>query len=452
MRKEVPMESALREWLPRQRWFAGKHDDLTAIRVVEIHELHSGDPSLLHAVVEAVTDRRTTAYQLLIGARPSLPSHLDHARIGTDPERGELYDALADGELMTRVLYWIAENAERDGFSFQAHPQAHIDTDAPPRMLGVEQSNSSVVFGEEALLKIFRILVPGTNPDLEITQALTDADNPHIAPLYGWIEAALGLGSCTLGLLQEYLRTGSDGWSLALTSVRDLFAEGDLHAGEVGGDFAAEAERLGMATADVHLTLRRVLPTHIANGAQVRQLAEGMRRRLDAALEVAPELGEYARTVREAFDEFAATVHELPLQRIHGDLHLGQVMRTERGWVLFDFEGEPGAPIDARSAPSSPLRDVAGMLRSFDYAAHYLLAGQSVSPHLVYRATEWSNRNRTAFCIGYAKVADRDPREEHATLRAFELDKAVYEVAYEKRNRPDWVSIPLRTLERLLTQ
>ncbi|HET9187580.1 MAG TPA: phosphotransferase, partial [Acidothermaceae bacterium] len=349
-----------------------------------------------------------------------------------------------------QLLMWIRDDAQAEGIAFRHEPGAEIGVEAPSLVLGGEQSNTSVVFGEQAILKVFRILVPGTNPDLEVTRALTEAGNPHVAAVQGWIEAPLDGAPTTLGLLQAFLRNGSDGWALALTSVRDLFAEGDLHAGEVGGDFAAESERLGMATADVHLAMAQALPTAVADANALSEIAASMRARLDAAASSVPSLQPHAAAISEVFDSLATSDEPVTLQRVHGDYHLGQVMRTETGWVLLDFEGEPGAPIEERAALSSPLRDVAGMLRSFDYASRYLLADHPGAPQLEYRATEWAERNRDAFCVGYAKAAGRDPREDELLLRAFELDKAVYEVVYEARNRPGWVRIPLGSIERLL--
>lgn len=455
------IEKLLQDWLPQQRWFAGKDSGARSVHIASRRPLRSGDPSLIHLLVEvgqeapaptlhSPADAASVLYQVLIGVRPELPPHLDHALLGNVEGLGLIYDAVHDQELMRDVLGWVHAGADIDGLAFRREPGAQIDPDAPSLAMTAEQSNTSVVFGEQTILKLFRIVVPGTNPDLEITRALTEAGNQHVAAVQGWIETDIDDVSSTLALLQDYLRSGSDGWALALTSVRDLFAEGDLHAEEVGGDFAAESERLGMATADVHAAMARTLPTGALDAPAITSLTDAMQRRLDAAVSAVPALAGHAAAIGKVFDDLRDRREPIAVQRVHGDYHLGQAMRTDSGWVLLDFEGEPGAPIDIRAALSSPLRDVAGMLRSFDYASRYLLADHPGIPQLEYRATEWAERNRDAFCVGYAKSAGRDPREEHVLLRAFELDKAVYEVVYEARNRPDWVGIPLGSIERLV--
>jgi len=172
-----------------------------------------------------------------------------------------------------------------------------------------------------------------------------------------------------------------------------------------------------------------------------------MHARLDTVLAEVPALAADEPALRAAFDAVRELAGPLTVQQIHGDLHLGQVLRTTAGWVLIDFEGEPAATPEQRRAPRTPLRDVAAMLRSFDYAAFHLLAGEDADRQLLARATEWADRNRAAFCDGYAEVAG-DPREQAALLRALELDKAVYEVRYEHQNRPDWLAIPLAAIRR----
>jgi maltokinase len=237
---------------------------------------------------------------------------------------------------------------------------------------------------------------------------------------------------------------------MATASVRDLFAEEDLHADEVGGDFAGESERLGQTTGEVHQLMAQTLPSAVVGAVESQETAQQLGERLSAALAVVPELAQYADGLRAAYQQVAARTAPVAVQRVHGDYHLGQVLRTQDGWVLLDFEGEPARPLAERRALMSPLRDVAGMLRSFDYAARHLLAERPDQRHLAYRAQEWADRNREAFCDGYARAVGADPREEVVLLRAFELDKAVYEVVYEARNRPTWLQVPLAAIARLV--
>jgi len=286
-----------------------------------------------------------------------------------------------------------------------------------------------------------------TNPDIEIHRTLTRVGSDHVAALFGWVDASTADGPIQLAMLQQFLRTASDGWELALASVRNLFAEADLHADEVGGDFAGEAARLGTAVAEVHQTLRETMPTGVLDAAAT---AEAMRVRLDAALVVVPDLAEHARRLRATYDALAA-LPDSPIQQIHGDLHLGQTLRTVKGWKLVDFEGEPARPLAERMSPDSPWRDVAGMLRSFDYAPRvtertFADADPDEEAQRHFRADEWAARNQAAFLDAYA--GRELSADEETLLAAYLADKVVYEAVYETRNRSSWVSIPLEALSR----
>ena len=441
------LEDLLREWLPEQRWYGGKGTAVTAVRVEHEERLPGGE-DVRHTVLH-VTDEGggTELYQLLLGHRSGdVEARLSAAVLGVVDGR-TLYDAAYDPAAVGSLLELLQQGRQLSRLSFTS--TTDLDTGLAPRVMGAEQSNTSVVYGDRYIMKLFRRLQPGLNPDLEVSRALVAAHSPHIAAPVGWIEGPVEGVPTTLAMLQIFQRGATDGWAMATASVRDLFAEADLHADEVGGDFAAESERLGVATAEVHEAMRTALPSGSADQQEARRTAAQLHERLDAALSVVSDLEPYADALRHAYDAVADVGDDVPVQRVHGDYHLGQVLRTQEGWILLDFEGEPARPLAERTAQMSPLRDVAGMLRSFDYAARHLLAERGGEPQLAYRAHEWAERNREAFCDGYARGSGADPREQAVLLRAFELDKAVYEVVYEARNRPAWLQIPVGSIERL---
>jgi maltokinase len=451
----------LTPYLQRARWFGGKGRPFTVDDPVRLGSLTGGDDEPL-VVVELLpvhfgdAEGGVDYYQLPLSLYRDPQGHLDHAFVGWwdggDGDYVHAYDALHDRAAMELYLRAFASaeadsGPRADGIRFRRVPGHELDPDVHSTLFSGQQSNSSVAFGEDSLMKVFRKVTPGKNPDITLHETLTRGGSEHVAALYGWIEVEGPDGEMHLAMLQQFLRTASDGWDLAQASVRNLYAEADLHADEVGGDFAGESARLGEAVADVHAMLLDQLG---AATLPASELAALMSARLDRALPVVPELSAHEEMLRESFDRLGS-LGTLDAQRIHGDLHLGQTLRTVRGWKLVDFEGEPAKPLAERMLPDSRWRDVAGMLRSFDYAARVVertVGGESPASHdqLAFRATEWADRNRDAFLTAYA---GRELTEtEHVILTAYVADKAVYEAVYEARNRPTWVSIPLDALAR----
>jgi maltokinase len=430
------------EWLPHQRWFAGRTRTLTGVEPVAMTHLPDGlDHVLLDAHYEEGPAER---YQVFVGWNLDVAAELSAAAlIGADGDR-TASDALYDEHSAQRLLALIDTGAVVDGIRFVPEPGVALPVDAPARIGGAEQSNTSVVFDSAAILKVFRRVSAGINPDLELNRVLARAGCPNVARLLGAIESTTAEGEhLALAMVTEYAQNSAEGWAMATTSARDLYAEHDLNPDEVGGDFASESARLGEAVAHVHGTLAQEIGTQTAPPP-----TEAMLARLDTALAVVPDLAGMAGDIAAMLR--AVGVEPIRTQRIHGDLHLGQVLRTPESWLLIDFEGEPGMPVEERRRPDSALRDVAGMLRSYEYAAFQLLLGQEDDEEFARRARQWVDRNRDAFCDGYAAAAGYDPREDSALLRAYELDKAVYECAYEARYRPGWLRIPMQSIERIV--
>jgi maltokinase len=462
----VPTDDGLRqlsEYLEGARWFGGKGRGARVSGVRRLGVIADDEPLVVVDLVEVTYDDPSTSpgqaadvelYQVPLALYTDPEHRLDHAFVGwwEDPDAGwtHAYDAVHDREAMAAYLRAFAYPPDGP-IEFHRVPGEELDATAISTPFTGEQSNSSVAFGERALLKIFRRVTPGTNPDIEIHDVLTRAGSDNVAALLGWIEVSTSStdeGPLQLAMLQQFLRTASDGWELALTSVRNLFAEADLYADEVGGDFAAEAQRLGEAVAHTHALLAEHFPTGQRTASDHAALAVAMTERLDAAVEVVPGLAEHAPALHALFAA-VGSIRSGSIQRVHGDLHLGQTLRTAKGWKIVDFEGEPAKPLADRVLPDSPWRDVAGMLRSFDYAPRVAAmtsaaTGDVGTEQRAYRAAEWSARNQTAFLAAYAGRDLTD--DEQALLAAYVADKAVYECVYEARNRPTWLSIPMAAL------
>lgn len=416
------------DWLAGQRWYRAKSRGVAGVELIDAGEIE-GSPGWL-LVLEATDSAGGHARYLL-------PAVADEDRF-REPR---------DGEAVWRTLASLMLSGgevigARGGWRFTPTAAGDATLPAGERRLRVQQSNTSVALGEALMLKVYRLIEPGLNPEVEMNAFLTRTGFREAPALAGSATYLLDGESHSAGMLQQLVPATGDGWSWALDRLA------------AGPDGAAEAIRgiaqIGSLTATMHGALASDpvapgFPFRLATVQELDAWAAGARRQLDAALAVLDpraraRLAAVVPQIEARFDaiEGGRRAH---VSRIHGDYHLGQLLRTADAFAVIDFEGEPARSLEERRAPGSPLRDVAGMLRSLDYAAHSSDWGARSA-----NREPWLADARSAFLDAYGSVSATDA----PLLAALELEKACYEVVYEANNRPDWTWLPLDALERMV--
>jgi trehalose synthase-fused probable maltokinase len=446
---------ALPEWLEGQRWYASKSRHITGVELLESVVLDEQPPPLMLALIQTTFASGVhDLYQLPVTVYADEDAPSDQLPLAQNGSCSA-YDALADSEQARRLLAQIDAAAEidADGGCLRFHRTGT----APPaaarssvRPVDAEQSNTSLVFDDELVVKVFRRLEPGINPELEMLRFLTDKQFGNIAPLYGWYDYDGRAFATTLGVAQDFVPGAIDGWRHVLEQ---------LTSG--GTELIEQLAQLGSVTGEMHSVLGSdsgdpafspETPSEEAMSLLTATIDEDVERifaRLPEIEPLAPIAGR-GEEVRELLSTRSQLGFGGRLIRGHGDYHLGQTLLTPRGWVVIDFEGEPARPLPERRQKRPPLRDVASMLRSFAYASSALeiLHHRSAPP-------EFERRAREAFLERYFGTVDSAllPGGETAVgnlLFVYELEKAIYELRYELDNRPAWVSIPVAGIRRML--
>lgn len=464
----TPLPDYLNRWVATQRWFASK-GNVPRLHSIARWSLPAAEPGVdirTYLVIDA-TPGEDSLYQLPLTERTDPLPNGERALVarvdGPDGEARFLYDAPYDPAYATAILRIIlgqgsSLGSEDSGGSARGEllldpMDAPLYTVAASRVLTGEQSNTSIIFdtrgadgtpARPVICKVFRALHHGENPDISVQAALARAGSRFVPEPIGYVEGEWddpdrkdGRARGHLAFAQEFLPGVEDAWRSALASA------------SAEEDFSREAHDLGVATAAVHADLATVMPTREATPDVIEAELAGIRDRYRIAVAEIPALAGYRAAIETIFSR-AQTAPWPRLQRIHGDYHLGQVLNVPggRGWVLVDFEGEPLRPLEERNRPDVPLRDVAGMLRSFSYAAGTIELAHPERPARA--ALAWADSCREAFLAGYAERSGLDLSAQGALLSAFELDKALYEAVYETRNRPSWLPIPLAAIKRLV--
>jgi predicted trehalose synthase len=374
-----------------------------------------------------------------------------------ETEGWTVYDALADPDLVRRTVELIVAGATFDlegaSLAFRGREALHerVGGLAEIRPMGAEQSNSSLVLDEDLALKVYRRLEPGMNPELELLRFLTERGFPHVAALEGWVSYEGRPLEATLAILQRFVPSRGDGWALALETLASDPGWLPRHAGRLGEVTAELHNALASDPGDPHFAPEEPSSEALALlSASIDEEIEQVFTSLPDVPAVAPVVGR-GEDVRDHLRALSSIGQVGRVIRHHGDFHLGQALRTEgEDWLILDFEGEPARPLPERRAKRSPLRDVAGMLRSFAYAASASVIQQGVEP-----PAGWEEECRAAFLGGYLGAVEpallpSGEQQIERLLTVFELEKAVYELRYELGSRPDWVSIPVAGILRML--
>jgi maltose alpha-D-glucosyltransferase/alpha-amylase len=506
---KVVETQVLPTFLPKQRWFAGKELRGTTFHLGPWAELPCGKDSYCIMIVQAITSQgESQRYQMPLAVRwgedqlapnaPLLPSVLTKVR--RVAKIGALFDALAEPNFSLAMAQAMQEDleiqaGENGHIRFSHEPgftQDLLEGDLDIRRLGAEQSNSSVILGKQAVLKVYRRLRAGIHPEIEMGRFLTTvADFRNIPALLGEATMTLEEEPYAMAILQRFVENQGDAWQYTIDYLaRDL--EG-LHeeqplAPETGGtamaheSYLAQARLLGQRTGEMHRSL--LTPTDdqafkaepigaddVAHwSSQIATLAANSLDALGKSTSLTPESQDLAKALLKRRQEALALLHQ-PLGdmtgavrcRIHGDYHLGQVLLAQGDFFIVDFEGEPERPLAERRMKFSPLKDVAGMMRSFDYAAAFALrnvADKLAGPmeqHAA-RLQTWAENAIRGFLDGYheaitpSEALPNDPQAARNLLRLFIMEKVFYEIGYELANRPAWVEIPLKALLRLLDE
>jgi maltose alpha-D-glucosyltransferase / alpha-amylase len=498
------------EWLREQRWFRGKAREMVTVEAYDHGVLApAGGPRMLLLFLQVrYTEGQPERYFLPLTPRAPQRDAVPAVTVISDKGEFRLYPALEDRDAALALLDAIGAESvlESARGRLVGHRTAaferHADSRTPVRPVGAEQSNTSIVYGDGLILKVFRKVEPGENPDIELSRYLLERTAfRHLPELAGWMSYDAPGGEAALAGLFEFVPGGKDAWEFTLKGLDRFFAAASRSAADptttagrealrrMAGTYFDAVRRLGVVTGELHAALAtpsddaRFSP-EVVTAHDVDRWSEAFQRHVTRVLE---DVGRRLESIPGAFppavlNDLGAVVRAAPdlryrtlglrglldagcrKTRYHGDFHLGQVLHVEGGereWILLDFEGEPARPLSERREKHSPLRDVAGMLRSFDYAIRVAFSAQDPRDLIQRAALEtwseaWLREVRLSYLAGYregvagAGVAPEDAEGLEAALAVFELEKAVYELGYEMNNRPSWIWVPVLGIRTIM--